>query len=292
MARSTRKSPILGAVSSMIGEATGTLVTDAGRFRHSFELRLEDIAADPDQARRTFDGPEIEGLAATMAEQGQLQPILVRQDPDARGRWIIIAGERRYRAARHNGWTSILAIEPLGDPEVIALIENLQRVDLSPMEEAGGLQRLIQGKGWTQDEAAETLGKSKADISATLRILSLPEAILAPVLTSEPAVGKHVLVELARVEDPRMLNQLAALAARGRLTVRAIRAARAVAEVPAKRGRPAAEPMVPGRQINVLAKALTDAAKREPKLSAGERAAVLRLREACDRLVRSQDAGG
>ena len=226
MARSVRQSPILGAVSSMIGEASDTLVTDGGRFRHSFEVALNLVGPDPAQPRKLFEAAEITALAATMAEQGQLQPILLRRDPAARGRWIIVAGERRWRAALHNSWPAILAIEHAGDPEVAALVENLQRVDLSPLEEARGLQRLIAGKGWSQDEAATRLGKHKSDISATLRILSLPQDLLDAVVTSQPRPPKSVLVELARIEDPQALRHLGRLLRAGTLTVRAVREAR------------------------------------------------------------------
>lgn len=233
MARSVRKSPILGAVTSMIGEASGTLITDGSRFRHSFEVALDRIAADPAQARKTFDSAEIAALAVTMAEQGQLQPILVRRDPRTRDRWVIVAGERRYRAARMNNWPSLLAIEHSGDPEVAALIENLQRVDLGPVEEARGLQRLIRDKNWSQDRAAAALGKAKSDVSATLRILSLPEHLLDTVLTSEPDVSKNVLIEMARVEDSDVLAGLARLAGTGALTIRAIRQLRNKQDLPA-----------------------------------------------------------
>jgi len=227
MAKPVRTSPILGAVSSMIGEASGTLVTSGGRFRHSFEIDLAAVAPDPQQPRKSFDEAEIAGLATTMAEQGQLQPILVRRDTTARNRWIIIAGERRWRAAQRNGWPSILAIEHSGDPEVAAMIENLQRVDLTPVEEARGLQRLIGQKNWSQDRAAETLGKVKSEISATLRILTLPSELLDRVLTSELTLSKNVLVELARVEAGAERDRLVKLALAGGLTVRAIRAKQA-----------------------------------------------------------------
>src|SRR5579875_1675909 len=204
--RSRPPSPILGAAAAMIGEASNALVGKESRFRHTFEIPLEKIRPDPNQSRKTFDPEEIAALAATMASAGQLQPILVRPDPEARGGWIIVAGERRWRAARLNGWDSILAIAHDGDPEVAALIENLQRVDLSPIEEARGLERLIAGKGWTQNDAAAALGKSKAEISARLRILSLAPEVLALQL------------------------RLARKARTGGLTVRAIRAAKAYAE--------------------------------------------------------------
>jgi len=224
--KTKRASPVLGAAMALIDQAGGTLVPKGSRFQHTFEVPVDRIRSDPGQARKVFADVEIAALAATMAEQGQLQPVLLRRDPDRRDAHILVAGERRWRAARLNGWESILAIEHDGDPEVASLIENLQRVGLTAVEEARGLQKLIEGKGWTQMQAAEALGKSKAEVSATLRILTLPETVLDGVLTSELDIPRSALVEIARIEDQEVLNQLVELARGGGLTIRAIRAAR------------------------------------------------------------------
>ncbi len=140
-AKPRRPSPILGAASAMIDEASDTLVTATSRFRHSFEAEVGAIRNDPHQPRKWFGEDDIASLARTMDERGQLQPILLRRDPASKGRWLIVAGERRWRAAKLNNWTTILAIEHDGDFEVASLLENLQRVDLSPIEEAKGLQK-------------------------------------------------------------------------------------------------------------------------------------------------------
>ncbi|MCB4825427.1 ParB/RepB/Spo0J family partition protein [Roseicella aerolata] len=230
-ARAKRPSPVLGAAMALIGEASDTLVPKNSRFRHTFEAPVDRIQPDPDQPRKVFTEVEIAALAATMAEQGQLQPILLRRDPDQRGNYVIVAGERRWRAARLNGWPTVLAIEHDGDAEVAALIENLQRVDLTAVEEARGLDRLIKGKGWTQVQAAEVLGKSKGEISATLRILTLPQLVLDGVLTSELDIPRNALVELARIENTTVRDRLIGMARNGGVTIKAIRAAKE-AEVP------------------------------------------------------------
>ena len=232
-ARSKPPSPILGAALAMIDEASETLVTKASRFHHSFEADVASIEPDPSQPRKMFTEADIMALAATMEERGQLQPILLRPNGPTKGRWLIVAGERRWRAAKLNGWPTILAIEHDGDPEVASLIENLQRVDLTPVEEARGVQRLIEGKGWTQDQAASALGKSKSEVSGVLRILTLPSDLLEAVLTSELAVPKHALVELARVEQVEAREHLIELAKLGQLTVRMIRSVRDGAGLPA-----------------------------------------------------------
>jgi len=222
-ARSRRPSPILGAASALIDEASGTLVTGAGHFRHTFEAELITIEPDADQPRKVFSEADINSLAISMREQGQLQPILLRRVGRTREKWFIVAGERRWRAAKLIGWTMILAIEHDGDPEVAMLVENLQRLDLSPIEEARGLQRLIDGKNWTQDRAAKAIGKSKSDVSGMLRILTLPRELLEAVLTSKLVLPKNVLVELARVDRVGAREHLIRLARQGRLTISAIR---------------------------------------------------------------------
>ena len=225
--RARPPSPILGAAAATIAAETRALVTNSG-FRHTFEVQVATIEPDPAQPRRTFDEDSLRQLAATMDERGQLQPILLRRHPDHRGRWIIVAGERRWRAAGSLGWASLLAIEHDGDPEVTSLLENLQRVDLTVVEEARGLRSLMDAKGWTQSQVAEAVGRSKGELSAVLRVLSLPPAILEQVLTSEPAIPRNTLIELARIRDPGELARLAAAAQRGGLTIRELRQAKSL----------------------------------------------------------------
>lgn len=230
VARAKKRSPILGAASSMIGEASASLVSVASEFNHTFEVDVDLIRPDPDQPRRQINSDALTALAETLRTEGQLQPILLRPDPRADGRWLIVAGERRWRAATMNGWKKLLAIAHNGDPEVASLLENLQRVDLTPLEEARGVNRLLTEKGWTQEQAARALGKPKSDISGTLRILTLPEGFLTEVLTSEHPPSKNVLVELARISNPAAIAKLVALALEGNLTVKALRATRSTAE--------------------------------------------------------------
>jgi ParB family transcriptional regulator, chromosome partitioning protein len=226
MPRKTREMPILSAASALIGEATAGFFNEDSQFNHTLEIDLEMVRPDPDQARKLFSEVEIEALAQTMARDGQLQPILVRRDPDVRGGWIIVAGERRWRAAVRSGWKRILAIEHSGDHEIAALLENLQRVDLTVVEEARGVQRLIEGKGWTQAEAAEAIGKPRSDLNGVLRVLELPEDFLGDCLNSDISISRNALVELARVDEGPERDRLIALARAGRLTIHSIRAVR------------------------------------------------------------------
>jgi ParB family chromosome partitioning protein len=311
--RAKKLSPVLGAASAMIGEASLSLVSAGSAFSHSFEVEIDRVRPDPAQARRDLDPDALASLAATLREEGQLQPILLRPDASAPGHWIIVAGERRWRAARMNGWKLVLAIVHHGDAEVAALIENLQRVDLAPLEEARGIERLLRGKGWTQEQAARALGKGISDISGTLRILRLPEPLLTELLTSELPPAKNVLIELARVDDAASLARLAALARTGGLTVKAIRAARAAAEARAEQdpawraraeeagaeeagaeesgagqGRAAAELRAVGRALRIVTR-LASGAGMLPDEMAG---LLHRLRDAADAALARPAGGG
>lgn len=284
MARRARAaSPILGAVAATINAESRALVTDSG-FRHTFEVAVGSVDADPDQPRRAFDEAGLAQLAATMEEQGQLQPILVRRHPSDRSRWMIIAGERRWRAAQSLGWRNILAMEHDGDPEVAALLENLQRVDLTVIEEARGIRRLLDSKGWTQSQAAEALGRSKGDLSAVLGVLSLPSAFLTEVLTSELDIPRNVLVELARVKDAAEMARLTALARAGRLTVRELRHERdAVGATKPHADRPAIRFSL--SVLDRLTQRLSEIRATAQKVAPEDRAKLERLRAEIDALL-------
>ena len=229
--RPRASSPILGAVAATIEAESRALVTNSG-FRHTFEVSVAGVEADPGQPRRAFDDDGLRQLAATMDDRGQLQPILLRRHPEERNRWVIVAGERRWRAAGILGWKTMLAIEHDGDPEVASLLENLQRVDLTVVEEARGVRRLMESKGWTQSQAAEAVGRSKGEMSAVLRVLHLPPELLDQVLTSEPPVARNTLIELARIKEPAEQRRLVAAMRDGGMTIRELRQAKAAAERP------------------------------------------------------------
>ena len=142
------------------------------------KLRIMDVEPNRDQPRHDFDEASLSELSRSIAEHGVLQPILVRPVPG--GAYQIIAGERRWRAARAAGLYEIpVVIRELTDEQAMAaaLIENLQREDLNPMEEAQGYQTLMQAFGLTQEETAERLGKSRPVVANALRLLRLPERV-------------------------------------------------------------------------------------------------------------------
>jgi ParB family chromosome partitioning protein len=235
MANKPRKpSPMMGSVSEMVQDLPSTFLSEAtsSQFAHTLELEVAAIDSDMEQARKVFSGEDIEALAKTMASEGQLQPILVKRNPELRGRWTIVAGERRWRAAKHLGWPRILAAEYVGDAELASLLENLQRVDLNLIEEARGLRRLLDLRDWTQAQAAEALGKRLSDLNGALGVLDLPDEFLDGVLNSEIVISRNALIELARVPPGEGRNRLLGLARAGKLTIPMIRAARVEADRP------------------------------------------------------------
>ena len=287
MASRRKPSPLMGAATAMLDGVSDAIVREDSRFRHSMEIGIDRVQPDPEQPRKTFDELEITMLARTMAEQGQLQPILVRRDAGNRGHWLIVAGERRWRAAMVNGWPTILAIEHTGDAEVATLVENLQRVDLAVVEEARGLQRLINGKGWSQTQAAQALGKSESEVSSTLRILSLPESLLDSLLaTKNSASSRYVLAELARVEDGPTRDRLIRAAKDGILTQRMIRASReddiSSEEEPSL---PRRKPRLSIRMIDDLMGGLTELRGQAGDLTSNERTGLQRLRDEINKVL-------
>ena len=172
------------------------------------EIAIGDIDPNPDQPRRAFSEESIAQLAASIRDQGVLQPILVT--PMADGRYRIVAGERRWRAAREAGLTEVPCI--VRDLDVvqqmeIALIENLQREDLNPIEVAQGIQSLMKQCGYTQETVAQRLSKSRPAVANLLRLLTLPEAVIAMVRQGTLSAG-HARV-LAGLDDEAMKLQLA-----------------------------------------------------------------------------------
>jgi ParB family chromosome partitioning protein len=142
------------------------------------DIRIADIAPNHFQPRRAFTEPELADLEASIRANGLLQPIVVRRR--ASGGWELVAGERRLRAATRIGWNEIPAVVRDFDDRAmltLALVENLQRADLNPVEEAEGYQRLIDEFGLTQQQVADAVGKDRTTITNLLRVLTLPVGV-------------------------------------------------------------------------------------------------------------------
>ena len=164
-----------------LGRGLGALIGDFPEEPESgavAKLPLQKVEPNPDQPRRTFDEEELQALADSIAAHGILQPLAVRASGD--GFYQIIAGERRWRAARMAGLSEVPVVVLEADDRTVmelALVENLQRQDLNPMEEAEGYQRLMKEYGLTQEEAAARVGKSRPAVANALRLLLLPEEV-------------------------------------------------------------------------------------------------------------------
>ncbi len=177
----TPKGQRLGrGLSALLGDAE-TPAMAAPQPDGGATVPIEQIVRNAEQPRRHFDEAELEGLSRSIAEKGILQPILVRPVPGGTG-YQIVAGERRWRAAQRAGLHEVpVVIRDLSDREVmeIALVENLQRADLDPIEQAEGFAALAQRYKHTQEDIARIVGKSRAAIANTLRLLTLPESVKA-----------------------------------------------------------------------------------------------------------------
>lgn len=159
---------------SLFEDATPSL--DGGQVE---QLPLREIEPDPGQPRKTFDDEALSELAASIAEHGLLQPIAVRPRPT--GGYTIIAGERRWRAARLAGLTEVsVVVREVSDEQAmeLALVENLQREDLDPVEQAAGIRELMTRCDLTQEQAAAKLGKSRSAVANSLRLMNLPDDAL------------------------------------------------------------------------------------------------------------------
>ena len=173
-------------------------------------LKISDIEPNRQQPRRDFDEKTLAELADSIAQHGVLQPLLVR--PVAGGGYQIVAGERRWRACRMAGISEVPAmIRDLSDCEVmeLALIENLQREDLSPIEEARGYKTLIENYNFTQDEISKSVGKSRPSITNVMRLLNLPENVIDMVNSGEISAGHgRALLSFIDEEDMKMAADL------------------------------------------------------------------------------------
>ena len=187
--------------------------------KSAVKLKLNDIEPNRAQPRKSFDEEALEELANSISTHGVIQPLLVR--PLADGGYQLIAGERRWRASRMAGLTEVpVVIREMSDSEAmeLALVENLQREDLNPIEEAQGLALLMETYGLTQEQAAKRVGKSRPAVANSMRLLSLPQEVLAMVERGELSAG-HARTILA-LENAGQITALANEIVKKNLSVR------------------------------------------------------------------------
>ena len=199
----------LSALFSETEEAYENAQTDGASGGGVSELPLEEIYPNPDQPRKVFDEGALLDLTNSIKEHGVISPIVVNRNPD--GTYMIIAGERRFRAAKNAGLTSIPAIVKdydVREIQEISLIENLQREDLNPIEAAFGMKRLMDEFSLTQEVLAERLGKSRPAIANTLRLLTLSEDVIALVREGKLSSGHaRTLVPVAKESQGELAKE-------------------------------------------------------------------------------------
>lgn len=208
------------------GLGLGALIRKASETQYEpgavKQIHLDEIIPNRRQPRTAFPEGAIEELAASIRENGVLQPVIIRPMGD---RYELVAGERRWRAARQAGLSHLPAIVRITNDEdtlLLALVENLQRDDLDPLETASGYQALIEQFGLTQDEVATRVGKARATIANSLRLLELPDQVKAMLRAGEISTGHaKVLLSLA---DPNDQLHLAYQVKLSRLSVRELEA--------------------------------------------------------------------
>lgn len=180
-------------LSALLGEQVNEAPVDGSPVPTGVQMApIESLKPNPDQPRKIFDAADLDELSVSIRDKGVLQPILVRSQPGEDGVWQIIAGERRWRASQMARLTQVpIVVREMDDVEVfeVAIIENVQRADLNPLEEADAYTQLMQRFGRTQDAVAGVVGKSRSHVANTLRLLQLPDEVLDYVRDGRMSAG-------------------------------------------------------------------------------------------------------
>jgi ParB family transcriptional regulator, chromosome partitioning protein len=187
---------------ALLGSTSSMAITEASLL----EIPVDQIDVNPRQPRKSFEPGSLDELARSLKATGMIQPVIVRRAPG--GRWQLIAGERRWRAARQAGLEQIPAVvREATDVESLelALVENLLREDLNPIEEAEAYQRILTEFGWTQEDVAQRVGKDRSTIANSLRLLRLPAVIQDDLRTGRLTMG-HARALLSLTEPGEQLK--------------------------------------------------------------------------------------
>ncbi|PUB17174.1 ParB/RepB/Spo0J family partition protein [Yoonia sediminilitoris] len=216
MARNTKSTRGLGrGLSALMSDVAQDESTSQSPSRPDFSVPIEQVQPNPDQPRRTFDQTALDELTASIAEKGIIQPLIVRKS-DGNDSYEIVAGERRWRAAQMAKLHEVpVVVRDYNDTEVleIAIIENIQRSDLNPVDEAAGYRQLMDRFGHTQEQMASALGKSRSHIANLMRLLLLPDEVRNYLVTgaltaghARALIGHDQAVQLAREIIQRKLS--------------------------------------------------------------------------------------
>ncbi|NYZ17887.1 ParB/RepB/Spo0J family partition protein [Azospirillum sp. RWY-5-1] len=261
---------------------TNKLFGLSGTLPRLVEADVARITPNPDQPRTTFGEAALRSLADSIAKHGLQQPILVKTTGTA-GAYQLVAGERRWRAHHLLGRATIPAIITEGRAEEIALIENVQRVDLDAVDLARSVQSLMDAHGYRMVDVGAMLGCAEAEVSRRLSVLRLPADVLDEYRRDPDQVSRSVLVELATLDDPDRIRALWRQALAG-MTVRELRTAKRGGEV----DRPQSDTLTPRAIDKSLTRAVGDLTRlhdARPALSDAQRANLRTLRDRIDALL-------
>ncbi|MDT8368105.1 MAG: ParB/RepB/Spo0J family partition protein [Longimicrobiales bacterium] len=224
---------------ALLGDYTAS--PDASSPKDIRTVALRAIIPNPHQPRKNFSAEELQELSDSIESNGLLQPLVVRPSPVSEGRFEIVAGERRFRSVQKLGWAEVPVVVREVDDEtllVLALVENLQREALDPIEEAEGYQALVDQFDLTQAEIAKAVGKSRPAVANTLRLLRLPSSLRRLVNAGELSAG-HARTLLA-IDEPARMTELGRRAAKEGWSVRTLEK-KVASEGPAGRRRASRE---------------------------------------------------
>ena len=241
------------------------------------EVKLTNLRPNPDQPRTAFDPASIQELADSIKQHGIIQPIAVTKDPhypDDPTKFLIVAGERRYRAFQLLERETMPAVITAGNPAEIALIENIQRENLHPLDEAYGLANLMQQHEYTQEEVSKIVAKSRPTINEILRLTALPRTIQQECRTFD--IPKSTLVAIARVGTEEQQLALWEQIKQGGITVREARATKKGMSIPRVQRYPIERALDVGRNF---VQSLQRAALEEVSLANSQLRALQTLRD-------------
>ncbi|RWP57618.1 ParB/RepB/Spo0J family partition protein [Mesorhizobium sp.] len=275
-------------LAALIGEIDRPAAVEKQGMNADGKVPIEFLSPNPKNPRRHFGDADLTDLAQSIREHGVVQPVVARPSPTQTGRYEIIAGERRWRAAQRAGLSEIpIIVRDVNDRTALelAIIENVQRTDLNPVEEAMGYQQLIDDHGYTQADLGQVIGKSRSHVANTLRLLKLPDVIRDMLVDGELSAG-HART-LVTAQDP------AGLAKRIVEDGLSVRQAEALAQMPAGAPTVKRQPAAPVQKdadTRALEKFMTDTLGMFVTIEHNERGGVIsvayRTLEQLDELCR------
>ncbi len=210
--KKTKKRGLGRGLSALMSDVTQEITphVDQALRRADFFVPVEQVQPNPDQPRRAFDDAALQELATSIAEKGVIQPLIVREHPTRTGIYEIVAGERRWRASQIAQLHDIpVIVRQYTDTEVleVAIIENIQRADLNPIDEGAGYRQLMQKFGHTQEQLSSVLGKSRSHIANVIRLLSLPDGVRTYLVDGKLTAG-HARTLIGHDDAQRLADHI------------------------------------------------------------------------------------